>query len=149
MYRNRGAPGRLSRLGVRLRLRSGSHGPWVRSPRRALCGQLGAWSLLWTLCVSLCPSSAHAVSINESINQVLLGDTGSWNQNPGTYGPLHPALSWPTAVCAEGLPSQRYLAQDRKRQKVMVIPFVFILLSSPHSRSLLSTGQPQILARAR
>ena len=30
-----GAPGRLSRLGVRLRLRSRSHGLWVRAPELA------------------------------------------------------------------------------------------------------------------
>ena len=35
-----GAPGWLSRLSVRLRLRSSSHGSWVRAPRRALCWQV-------------------------------------------------------------------------------------------------------------
>ena len=32
-----GAPEWLSGLSVRLRLRSRSHGSWVRAPRRALC----------------------------------------------------------------------------------------------------------------
>ena len=32
-----GAPGWLSRLSIRLRLRSQSRGMWVRAPRRALC----------------------------------------------------------------------------------------------------------------
>ena len=50
---NTGAPGWLRRLGVRLRLRSQSHGPWVRVPRQALCRQLGAWSLLQVLCLPL------------------------------------------------------------------------------------------------
>ena len=41
-----GVPGWLSRLSFRLRLRSWSHGLWVRAPCRALCWQLKAWSLL-------------------------------------------------------------------------------------------------------
>ena len=48
-----GVPGWLSRLSVRLRLRSWSHGPWVRAPRRALCWQLRAWSLFQILCLPL------------------------------------------------------------------------------------------------
>ena len=48
-----GAPGRLSRLSAQLRLRSGSRGPWVGAPRRALCRQLRAWSLLRILCLPL------------------------------------------------------------------------------------------------
>ena len=48
-----GAPGWLSRLSVRLRLRSWSHGLWVRTPHRALCWQLRAWSLFRILCLPL------------------------------------------------------------------------------------------------
>ena len=57
-----GAPGRLSQLGVRLRLRSWSHGSWVRAPRRALCWQLGAWSLLRILCLPLSLPLPHSLS---------------------------------------------------------------------------------------
>ena len=46
-----GAPGWLSRLSDWLRLRSRSHSSWVRAPRRALCWQLRAWSLLRILCL--------------------------------------------------------------------------------------------------
>ena len=58
-------PGWLSRLNVRLRLRSWSHGLWVRAPRRALCWQLGAWSLLQILCLPLAlpPFPIHALSL--------------------------------------------------------------------------------------
>ena len=48
-----GAPGWLSRLSGRLRLRSWSRGPWVRALHRALCWQLRAWSLLRILCLPL------------------------------------------------------------------------------------------------
>ena len=48
-----GAPGWLSGLSLRLRLRSRSHNPRVRAPHRALCCQLGAWSLLRILCLPL------------------------------------------------------------------------------------------------
>ena len=48
-----GEPGWLSWLSVRLRLRSWSRGLWVRALRRALWWQLGAWSLLWILCLPL------------------------------------------------------------------------------------------------
>ena len=60
-----GVPGWLSRLSGRLRLRSWSHSSWVGAPHQALCWQLGAWSLLWTLCLSLslCPSPAHSLSL--------------------------------------------------------------------------------------
>ena len=51
--RQPGAPGWLSRLSVRLRLRSWSRGWWVWAPHRALCWQLRAWSLLWILPSSL------------------------------------------------------------------------------------------------
>ena len=48
-----GAPGWLSWLSVRLRLRSWSHSLWVRAPRQALCWQVRARSLLWILCLPL------------------------------------------------------------------------------------------------
>ena len=54
-----GEPGWLSRLGVRLRLRSWSHCLWVRALRRALCWQLRAWSLL----LILCPAHSAAPSL--------------------------------------------------------------------------------------
>ena len=44
--RGAGALGWLSWLSVRLWLTSWSRGLWVRAPRRALCWQLRAWSLL-------------------------------------------------------------------------------------------------------
>ena len=47
------APGWLSRLSVRLQLRSRSRGPWVRAPHRALGWWLRAWSLLPILCLPL------------------------------------------------------------------------------------------------
>ena len=47
------ALGWLSRLGVRLWLRSWSCSPWVQAPRQALCWQLRAWSLLQILCLPL------------------------------------------------------------------------------------------------
>ena len=50
-------------LGVRLRLRSWSHGSWVWAPCQALCWQLRVWSLLRILCLPLCPSPAHALSL--------------------------------------------------------------------------------------
>ena len=59
-----GAPGWLSRLSVRLRLRSWSHGSWVRAPRRALCWQLGAWSLLRILCPPLSPPHPCLCSVS-------------------------------------------------------------------------------------
>ena len=64
-----GASGWLSRLSVRLQLRSRSHSPWVRAPRWALGWWLRAWSLFPILClplslplprscsVSLCPKN--------------------------------------------------------------------------------------------
>ena len=64
-----GAPGWLSRLGVRLRLRSWSRGPWVRALRRALCWQLRAWSLFQILRLPLsltfpCSCSLSVSKIN-------------------------------------------------------------------------------------
>ena len=63
-----GAPGWLSRLSIRLQLRSWSHGSWFPA-RVGLCAdKLGAWSLLWILCVcvSLWPSPTHAFSFSVS-----------------------------------------------------------------------------------
>ena len=62
--KNRGVPRWLSWLSVQLWLRSWSHGSWVRAVRRALCWQLGAWSLLPILCfpLFLCPSPMHTLS---------------------------------------------------------------------------------------
>ena len=61
-----GVPGWLSWLSVWLRLRSWSHSLWVRAPHQALCWRLRAWSLLWILPLSLCPSPTHALSLSVS-----------------------------------------------------------------------------------
>ena len=61
-----GAPGWLSRLSVRLRLRSRSHGSWVRAPCRALGWWLRAWSLLLTLCLPLSLPLPHSCSVSVS-----------------------------------------------------------------------------------
>ena len=66
-----GAPGWLSWLSVRLRLRSWSHGLWVRDLRRALCLQLRAWSLLRILSLSLSLSLPHSRSISFSVSKKL------------------------------------------------------------------------------
>ena len=59
-----GAPGWLSRLSGRLRLRSRSRGPWVRAPRRA--DSLGPGAC-FSFCVSLFlwPSPVHALSLSQ------------------------------------------------------------------------------------
>ena len=63
---NDGAPGWFSWLGVRLQLRSWSHGLWVRALRWALCWQLRVWRLLWILCLPLSlPSSTYALSLSQ------------------------------------------------------------------------------------
>ena len=64
-YSFMGVPGRLSRLSVRLQLRSWSHGLWIRAPRQALCRQLRAWSLLLILGLplSLLLPHPHFVSL--------------------------------------------------------------------------------------
>ena len=59
-----GAPRWLSWLSVRLRLRSWSHSPWVRAPRRALCWQLRAWSLFQILCLPLSLTLPHSCSVS-------------------------------------------------------------------------------------
>ena len=61
-----GPPGWLRRSSVRLRLRSWSHGSWVRAPRRALCWQLRAWSLLRILCLPL-SLSPTLLSVHRSL----------------------------------------------------------------------------------
>ena len=62
-----GVPGWLSRLSVRLQLRSWYHSSWVRALHRALCSQLRAWSLLQILCLpsslSLPGSLSHSLSL--------------------------------------------------------------------------------------
>ena len=57
-----GAPGWLSGLSVRLRLRVGA-------PRRALCGQLGAWSLLGILRLPLSLTLPRLCSVSASVSQ--------------------------------------------------------------------------------
>ena len=66
---NIGAPGWLSRLSERLRLRSWSHSSWVWAPHRALCWQLRAWSLLLLLllCLPLSLPLAHSHSVSVSL----------------------------------------------------------------------------------
>ena len=59
-----GAPGWLSRLSVRLRLRSWSRGLWVQAPHRALCWQLRAWILLQILCLPLSLTLLHSSSVS-------------------------------------------------------------------------------------
>ena len=59
-----GAPGWLSRLGVRLQLRSRSRGMWVRAPRRALCWLLRAWSLFQILCLPLSLTLPSSCSVS-------------------------------------------------------------------------------------
>ena len=61
-----GAPGWLSRLSVQLRLRSWSHGLWVRAPRLALWWQLG-----FCVSLSLCPSLACTQSLSLKNKQTL------------------------------------------------------------------------------
>ena len=65
----RGAPGWLSRLSDPLRLRSRSHGQWVRAPRRALCWRLRAWSLLQILCLPLSLTLPCLLSVSPSLSQ--------------------------------------------------------------------------------
>ena len=68
----RGAPGWLSRLSVRLQLRSWSHGWWVRALCQALCWQLRVWNLLWILCLPL-PLSLplpHLCSVCLSLSKI-------------------------------------------------------------------------------
>ena len=78
-----GAPGWLSQLSIRLRLRSWSHGSWVRAPCRALCWQLGAWSLLRMLCLPLSLPLTHSCSVslyfkNKHLKNFLKIRNGTW-----------------------------------------------------------------------
>ena len=70
----KGVPGWLSRLSIQLWLRSWSHGPWVGAPRRALCWQLGAWSLLQILCFPLSLTlpclHMHSLSLSLSLSKI-------------------------------------------------------------------------------
>ena len=65
-----GAPGWLSRLSGRLRLRSWSHGLWVRAPRRALCWQLRAWSLFRILCLPFSLLLPCSCSVSLSLSKI-------------------------------------------------------------------------------
>ena len=60
-----GAPGWLSRLSIRLELRSWSCGPWVRAPHQALCWQLRAWSLFQILCLPLSDPPPFMLSLSQ------------------------------------------------------------------------------------
>ena len=69
ILKNLGVPEWFNRLSVRLRLRSWSHGSWVRAPHWALCWQLGAWSLLRILCLPLSLSALpHTCSLSLSLS---------------------------------------------------------------------------------
>ena len=58
------APGWLSRLSVRLQLRSPSRSPWVWAPSRALGWRLRAWNLLPILCLPLSLPLPHSCSVS-------------------------------------------------------------------------------------
>ena len=60
-----GAPAWLSRLSIRLWLRSLSHNSWVQAPRRAHCCQSRAF-FRFSVPLSLHPS--HALSLSHNIN---------------------------------------------------------------------------------
>ena len=68
-YFHSGARGWLSWLSVWLRLRSWSHGSWVKAPHRALCWQLRAWSLLQILYLPLSLSLPCLCSVSLSLLQ--------------------------------------------------------------------------------
>ena len=59
-----GKPGWLSWLNVQLQLRSWSCGLWVGTPCQALCWQLRTWNMLQILCLPLCPSRTHVLSLS-------------------------------------------------------------------------------------
>ena len=66
-----GAPEWLSRLSVRLWLRSWSRSPWVGAPRGALCWQLRTWSLLWILCPAPFPLSLpYSCSVSLCVSKI-------------------------------------------------------------------------------
>ena len=64
-YKKLGAPVWLRWLSVRLRLRSWSHGSWVRA-RIGLCAELllRAWNLLQILCLLLSLPLLHLYSVS-------------------------------------------------------------------------------------
>ena len=76
----------VSQLSVRLQLRSWSHNPWVRAPRRALCGQLGAWGLLPILCLPLSLPLPYSCSVSlclknkfkKNIKKIFTQNRGAW-----------------------------------------------------------------------
>ena len=91
-----GVPGWLSWLSIRLWLRSWSHGSWVRAPCRALCWQLGGWSLLLILCLPLslpfpCLNSVSLSVKNKWTLKKFLNDVNIVvNANFETFvGPVH------------------------------------------------------------
>ena len=66
----RGALGWLSRLSIRLQLRSWPHGPWVPAPHSALCWQLKVWSLLGIRCFPLALPLPHLRSVSVSLSKI-------------------------------------------------------------------------------
>ena len=70
VFRYWGAPGWLSWLSDRLRLRSWSRGLWVWALHRALCWQLRAQSLLWILCLPLSLSLPHSYFISLCFSKI-------------------------------------------------------------------------------
>ena len=66
-----GAPEWLTQLSVWLWLRSWSHSLWVWAPRRGLCWQLGAWSLLWILCLPLSLPLPHLCSVSLTLRNKI------------------------------------------------------------------------------
>ena len=68
---HKGEPGWLSGLSVRLRLRSWSHGLWLRAPCWAVCWQFRAWSLLRILCLPLSLPHPRSCSLARSLSLSL------------------------------------------------------------------------------
>ena len=65
---NIGAPGWLSRLNIRLRLRSWSHGSRILSPRVGLCADSSGPGACFGFCIflSFCSFPAHTLSLSLS-----------------------------------------------------------------------------------
>ena len=78
-----GAPGWLSQLSARLRVRSWSHCSWVQAPCWALCWQLGAWRFRFCVSLFLCPSPVCMCHLSVSkINiKKKLKKKDFWNVN--------------------------------------------------------------------
>ena len=113
----------LSRSSGQLRLRSWSPGLWVWAPRQALYWQLGAWSLLWILCLPLflaLPRSRSVSVFQKWINVkkifVLINKYTYTNKfNPSLWRwVIHPhkliqllsyhnLVSWVTSICMKML----------------------------------------------